>query len=372
MSALNFKDSYKKDNENIKPRKEVILSLSNKMKSNNESGVIKKSKFNYKVAFSIVAALLIVSVLVFAKEKLEFNNILANKDSNNIGKNQSQENEFSNSEYNKTNDNIKEESINKGIYIPKQQLGVIDPNIQACRVATLVYKGRIYTMEGTELSLEEGKALRDKKIGVTWDLIDEIKENGTSAGYVDLESLKDFASFGEGDEVYTVKGYDESFRLITYTKNEYGEFISLWECLNDFILADGSDVFGIMNIKNNIERATWETFNNWNYGTLDEKEVRIDETLNSFIDAMYKGIPYSLEDEELRNALFNKESNFSNGEDYFSANEEAQKFLFLKMKDGTKVEIRLFKSGYIYYSGLNFAFKLDEESFKNMWDKLVI
>ena len=341
-----------------------------KSEEHNESRVSKKRKFNYKGAILIVVALLIVSILVFAKEKLEFNNMLANNDLNNIGENKSQENEYSNSEYNKTNDNMEEESIENGIYVPKQQLGVIDSNIQACRVATLVYKGRIYTIEGTELSLEEGKALVDKKIGVTWDLIEEIKEDGTSAGYIDLEGLKDFASIGEGDEVYTVNGYDESFRLITYTKNEYGEFISLWECLNDFMLADGSDVFGMMNIKDNIESATWKTFNNWNYGILDEKEVIIDDTLNNFIDAMYKGTPYSLEDEELRNKLFNKESNFSSGEDYFEANEERQKFMFLKMKDGTKVEIRLFRDGYIYYSGLNFAFKLDEESFANMWNEL--
>ena len=44
--------------------------------------------------------------------------------------------------------------------------------------------------------------------------------------------------------------------------------------------------------------------------------------------------------------------------------------MFLKMKDGTKTEIRLFKSGYVYYSGLNFVFKLDEVSINNMWNKL--
>lgn len=174
----------------------------------------------------------------------------------------------------------------------------------------------------------------------------------------------------EGDEVYTVKGYDESFRLITYTQNEYGEFINLWECLNDFILVDGSDVFGKMNIKDNLESVTWETFNNWNYGNINEKEVIINDALNNFIDAMYKGIPYSLEDEELRKSLFDKESNYDSIEDYFEANEERQKFMFLKMKDGTKVEIRLFRDGYIYYSGLNFAFKIDEEAFNNMWNIL--
>lgn len=40
------------------------------------------------------------------------------------------------------------------------------------------------------------------------------------------------------------------------------------------------------------------------------------------------------------------------------------------MQDGTKVEIRLFRNGYVYYSGLNFVFKLDEANSNNMWNKL--
>jgi len=62
MSALNFKDSYKKDNENIKPRKEVLISLSDKVKNNKEYRGMGKGKFNYKLVFSIVAVLLIVSI----------------------------------------------------------------------------------------------------------------------------------------------------------------------------------------------------------------------------------------------------------------------------------------------------------------------
>lgn len=331
---MNFKDSYKKDNENIKPRKEVLISLSDKVKNNKEYRGMGKGKFNYKLVFSIVAVLLIVSILFFYKEKIGLKNILANNIS----------------------DNIKAEPSKDGIYVPKQELGRIDANIQARRIPTLVYKGRVYTIQDAELPLEVGKDLMDKKIGVTWNLMSEIQDNGTSVGYVDLESLKDFATFSEGDEVYTAKGYDEGFRLITYTKNEYGEYVSLWECLNDFILIDGSGVFGMMNIKDNLESATWKSFNNWNNGIIEEKEVTIDDIVNNFIDAMYKGIPYSLEDESLRSELFDKEEN--------------QKFIFLKMKDGTKTEIRLFKNGYVYYSGLNFVFKLDEENSNNMWNKL--
>ena len=85
---------------------------------------------------------------------------------------------------------------------------------------------------------------------------------------------------------------------------------------------------------------------------------------------MYKGVPYSLEDKELRDSLFCKESNYSSIEDYSEANNENQKFMFFKMKEGTKAEIRLFKDGYVYYQGLNFAFKLDEEAFNNIWNEL--
>lgn len=370
MSALSFKDSYKKDNENIKPRKDTLLILSEEMKRRSGSNK-KTNKYNYKIGASVVAALLIFSVLIFAKEKLEYNNKLAKDILEDIGENQTQDNEGSDIEENENNNIAKEEvPVKEGIYVPKQQLGIINPNRQAYRIGTLVYKGRVYTAEGTEISLEEGKALMNKRLGITWDLIEKIRDDGTSEVYIDLENLENFASFGNGEEVYTVKGYDDDFRLITYNKNEYGDFILIWECLNDFILADGSDVFGKMNINENVNNVTWETFNNWNYGTLEEKEVIIDDTLNGFIDAMYNGIPYSLEDEEFRKELFDKESNYNTGEEYFAANEEAQKFMFFKMNDGTKVEIRLFRSGYVYYRGLNFAFKLDEESFDNMWSRL--
>jgi len=225
-------------------------------------------------------------------------------------------------------------------------------------------------MENIIISVGYSKNLLDKNLGTTWNLSEFIVDDGTSAGYIDLERLDDFASFSEGEEVYTVKGYDENFRLITYSKSEYGEFISIWECLNDFTLTNGSDVFGKMNIKGNIETITWDTFNNWNNGNINEKEIVIDDNINKFIDAMYKGVPYSLEDEELRESLFYKESDYLGIEDYSEANNENQKFIFFKMKDGTKAEIRLFKEGYVYYSGLNFVFKLEEETFNNIWNEL--
>ncbi|MCF0149518.1 MAG: hypothetical protein HUJ77_14130 [Clostridium sp.] len=349
---MNFKDSYTKDNENIKPRKEVLVSLKKDIKKYNK---IRKNYFNYKIAASIVTLLCIILITILPKEKAKVNDNLVNNTEENK-KQVGEDNNYSNK--------------SEGIYIPKQQIEKINPNIQASRIATLVYKGRVYTMESSIIPVEYNKNLLGKRLGITWDLSEFIVDNGTSVGYIDLESLDDFASFSEGEEVYTVKGYDENFRLITYSKSEHGEFITIWECLNDFTLKDGSDVFGKMNIKGNIETVTWDTFDNWNNGNINEKEIVIDENINNFIDSMYEGVPYSLEDEELRERLFYKENKYSSGEEYLEANVENQRLIFFKMKDGTKAEIRLFKDGYVYYSGLNFAFKLDEESFNNMWNEL--
>lgn len=356
---MSFKDSYKKDNEGIKPREEVLASLSEKIKDKSRVKIIGHRKFNYKIVATIAAASVAFSIFVFAKDKLPTDNLVVNNNSNNTV-------EVSKDIDTNETDNNDNKPVKDGIYVPKQQLAVIGPNENACRIATLVYKGRVYTNPRTDLPLEKGKVLMDNKIGVTWDLSNKIEDNGTTAGYIDLQSLEDFATFGGGDDVYTVKGYDADFRLITYKSDENGERISLWECLNDFILAEGSDVFGKMNIKHNLEAVSWKSFDDWNYSKGSEKSVEIDSTVDDFIDAMYSSEPVSLEDQELRDSLFNKESDG----DYLANGEASQKFIYLTTKNGIQAEVRLFKSGYVYYAGLNFIFKIDLESFNKLWNNL--
>lgn len=339
MNVLTFSDKYKKDNENIKPSEEALMNLSNKLKGYNNNNMSSKNKVNYKLVFTAVASLLIFAVVAFNKGILNKGGSLVNKETS-------------------ITENSNASNPTDGYYIPGIQIENGGSDINACRIPTLVYKGRVYTAGNSNLTIEEGKALMGEKLGVTWNLSSYIEDDGTSAGYIDLEKLDDFAAFGEGEDVYTVKGYDDGFRLITYSNNENGEYLSLWECLNDMPLNDGNDLFGQMNIKGNLSSLKWDTFNNWNNGTLDPKEVAIDETVNSFIEAMYSSTPASLDNEEF-DKLFLEEG------------DNKQKFMYLKLKDGTSVELRLFSNGYVFYSGLyGLVFKVEDIAFNNMWNSL--
>lgn len=343
---MTFRDKYKKDNEYIKPSGKTINDLSESLKGKDNYKIKTQSKLNSKLALAAFVALSIFTGTAFNRDKLDNKESLVNNENTIAEKNNAS-------------------NPTEGYYIPGIQIESSGSDALACRLPTLVYKGRVYTIGNSNLTIEEGKALMEEKLGVTWNLSSYIEDDGTSAGYIDLESLDDFAAFGEGEEVYTVKGYDDDFRLITYSNNEYGEYLSLWECLNDMTLKDGGDLFGQMNIKGNLSGLKWDTFNNWNNGTLNPKELVIDETVNSFIEAIYKSTPASLENEEF-NDMF-----FYNEEQYLAEGESKQKFMYLKLNDGTSIELRLFKNGYIFYSGLNgFVFKVDDTVFNSMWSAL--
>lgn len=347
MSVLTFRDKYKKDNENIQPSEKTINDLAEKLKGKDDYKMKTQRKFNSRLALAAFIALSIFTGMAFNRDKLDQKDSLVNNKGTIVEGNNAS---------NPTKD---------GYYIPEIQIAKNDSNALACRIATIVYKGRVYTMGSNNITLEEGKALMGEKLGVTWNFSNYIEDDGTSAGYIDLEKLDDFATFGEGEEVYTVKGYNEGFRLITYSNNEYGESISMWECLNGINLNNGKDVFGQMNIKDNISSLKWDTFNNWNNGTPNPMELAVDGTLNAFIEAIYNSTPSSMENEEIDNLfLYQEDPNLS-------PEESKQKFMYLKLKDGTSVEFRLFSDGYIYYSGLNgFVFKVDDTAFNNMWDYL--
>lgn len=338
---MTFKDKYKRDNENIKVSEETLIKLSERIRNNNI-----KRKFDYRLMYGAVAVLLIFSVMIINKARLNGENKLVNNEE-------------------MVNNTDEDKSLKEVVEVPKLQIAKNNQDFLASRVSTLIYEGKVYLESGSKLTLEEGKALIDKKLGVTESLFHYIEDDGTSAGYVDLESLKGLVGDVEGDEVYTVKGYDESFRLITYKNNGEEEHLELWECLNGMILSSGEDVFGLMKIKGNINTVTWDTFNNWSNGTYNPKELAIDKIIDEFIDGAQKSIPFSLEDKEFRNQFFYDEIQ------YYAEGEEKQKFLYFKLKDGIEINIRLFSNGYISYSSLpGYVFKVEDNKFNNMWDYL--
>ncbi|WP_343769263.1 hypothetical protein [Clostridium malenominatum] len=109
----------------------------------------------------------------------------------------------------------------------------------------IVYKGRVYTMSSTTIDSEDGKKLLGEKLGTTKGNIDQRSKQE--------EYSKEFASTLGIQDVYTVKGYDKDFRIMTYLENDDGtSYPQFYDCLNGITVKNGADIFGKLNIKGNI------------------------------------------------------------------------------------------------------------------------
>lgn len=379
---MNFRERYKNDNEKINIDKEKLKELADKMKSvseiaddmENTKGRIhrvksteettKKRGINYKLITGLVASLVVVSII-----GLNLNNLMnGEKVKDYMGNAENNNNKDSirdNIDGNNDNSSIDNNEITKGVKVPEIKISAPKDGVEACMMGMVIYKGKVYVESRSKVSIKDGKALMEEKLGVTHDLSKSIQDNGTSAGYIDLDKVDDFASFMVGADVYKVKGYSDDFRILTYYSSGGMENIEIWECLSGITVESGADVFEKMNIKGNLSTLNWDTFNNWNNETPDPKEVIINEVVSKFIDAMYEAVPVSLEDENIRNQFFYSK------EEYNKDGEEKQKFLYLKLNDGIMLQIRVFSNGHVMYSGMpGVVFKVEQEAFDNMWEHL--
>lgn len=233
-----------------------------------------------------------------------------------------------------------------GIHIPKVPL---QENTQttAKMMGLIVYEGRIYLQSALQLEPEVVEGLIGDKIGKT-------KSNITEWSEQDDYSVE-FASTVGIQDVYTVKGYDKSFRIMTYEKIDDNAYAQFYECLNDITVKTGADIFGKLNIEGNIENAEYELFDSWNNGMGELKPVPDMNSLDEFIAALNKSVPY--EQDSLDNLWEDQSA-------------DCQKFINITMKDGTNVQLRVFKEGYVYYNNINIFFKIDNTVFNNFWDTL--
>lgn len=365
-----FKDKYKKDNEKINANPETIKKLSERMKYNIELDKVKSVRQRNSRKNILVAAcflILMIPTIVFGSKYISIkNNELAKIDEKMMyGEEEDKADRKVKSEIsNKEEENNVENDEETGYYIPEMELKMPEPDIQASMVPFVIYDGKFYYQSGAKISIEEGKLLREEKLGETKQVFMCMDGKVSSGEKINPKEVEDFAgSIGPAD-VYKVKGYDEKFRIMTYAKDEYGTYVDIYECLSGITISSGKDIFGKMNIENNIKFAKWDTFDNWNYNTPDKKEIVIDENTNNFVRALNGAIPYSLEEKEFRDSFFYKGS-----ENY---EELQEKFLYLELKDGTAIELRLFSNGYVYYNGMNGTiFKLDETYFNKLWSIMV-
>lgn len=359
-----FRDKYKRDNEKINVNPETIKKLSERMRYNTSLDKVKSVRqrnSQKNILIAVCFLLLIIPAIVIGSKYVSVkNNKIANNTQNIIEKKNEEES-------NKLEDEIIDNEGAEGYYIPEMKFRMQDENMQAYMRGFIVYDGRGYNQGGTIVSIENAKELKGEKIGVTKGIYESMECEKIAGEVFNISEVEGLAAPGV-NHVYKVKGYDEKFRIMTYIEDEYGIRAEIYECLSGITISSGKDIFAKMNIENNIKSVKWDTFDNWNYATPDKKDVLIDENINNFITAIYESIPYSVEEKEIRNQFFYKEN------DSYEELEEKpeQKFLYLNLKDDTRIELRLFSNGYIYYSGINeVVFKVKDTDFNNLWNLLI-
>lgn len=243
--------------------------------------------------------------------------------------------------------NVNKAGDSHAVTIPKIELSN-EPGVKADMIGLIVYKGNIYTQAATSISPEIAKQLRGDQLGRSKAGIDEWS---TSSDYTELAS-----TIGEMD-VFSVKGYDTEFRIMSYLEIDGQIYADLYEHLNGITITKGEDLIGKLNLKDHIESVRWQGFNSWNNSEMKFMELQVDQGLQQFIAALYEAKPVA--EDKLYDAGI------------YETGPENQKFLYLKLRDQTEVQLRLFKDGnYVRYANAGVFFQLDPVVFDVFWEQM--
>lgn len=237
-----------------------------------------------------------------------------------------------------------------GVFIPKIALPTSNSdNMQMKMVGLIVYQGSIYT-QAQSYTGENATAIKNlvgTHIGTAKGTIDEWS---TQKDYE-----KNLASSILG-EVYTVKGYDSSFRLCTSNvyEDETGnmvEEIQFFENLNGITLYKGRDLFGNrLHLLQNFSFATYQTETDWQNGaSVFHKLSDISkDKMQEFLKEVCKAKFIEMTDSSLY--------------------QQPSRHLFLTLNDHTTVELRLFPGGYVGYQALgSYLVKVPGELFDEIY-----
>lgn len=218
--------------------------------------------------------------------------------------------------------NVPEEKT-YAFYTPSIELPELDDNVMADMIGCVVYKGHVYTQAQSYYE-EEVNGVKDLVGDYLGEAKGSLDEWSTQSDYA-----TEFASTYDGP-VYSVKGYDDNFRVCIYNEKES---LSILENYDHIGLTTGNDLFEErLHLKGNIETVTYENHKDWDNGVNVYKPLEgiSQEEFDSFIETLCES---SFE-----------EINYETTPDFYNA--EVQGHLFLKMKDGTEVEMRLIDGGY--------------------------
>lgn len=233
-----------------------------------------------------------------------------------------------------------------GVKIPAIQLPKDTSN--AKMIGLIVYNGKIYTNASTVINGEDAKALLGEKLGTTKGTIDEWSKQEAYA--------EEFASTTGIADVYTVKGYDKNFRIMTYFEQEGTIYAEFYENLNGITVQSGADVFGKVKIAGNISAAQYRIFSDWDNSIENYHPITDMAIVNTFVEELNSTKPLP------------RQENSDPIGDY--RDDENYRELILNLNDGTRVRLTLLKDGYIYYGFMGVYFKMNDEVFSKMWNLL--
>lgn len=236
---------------------------------------------------------------------------------------------------------------NGSVVVPKIQLPE-ETSASMNMIGLIVYNGNIYTQTRTDFDPANAKTLLGDKLGRTKPTIDEWSKQ-------DVYSTEFASSIGSMD-VYSVKGYDPNFRIMSYQESNnqsYGEF---YENLNGITIESGEDIFGKLQLNGNVTSAKYRYFSDWNMEVENFHPVNNMDTLNTFIQQLEEVKPFP------RLAGNDPLGEYRNDEEY--------RELTLILEDGSRTRLTIMKDGIIHYGYMDVYFKMSEQVFTPMWELL--
>ncbi len=242
--------------------------------------------------------------------------------------------------------------LSAGVYVPPYTIPEKkgDATAENDMLALVVYNGGIYT--DTFIRMENNDGILDEFLGTADGKIDEWSSQ--------KEYTTEFASSMIG-EVYSVKGYDRGFRIAVRTEyfdaqDNVVSYITILDRLNDITLTCGRDLFeSRLHIGEYAESIVYETHEDWNM------------CMNNFQTPAVTGEEFAEFFEQVNNASFEYlwTPGIKNNESIYSRD---QAHLFINLTNGTSVELRLIKGGYVGYSPMGWYFvRIPEETFNKIY-----
>ena len=233
------------------------------------------------------------------------------------------------------------QSLTDGVTVPPVEVPKTGDLSELDMIGLVVYHGAVYT-QGEGYFGEDAErvdALCGAYLGEVRGSIDEW------SGPEDYE--QEFVGSVAGP-LYTVKGYDEDFRLCVRveTQDENGEpalWIEYLERLNGITLTRGAELFeDRLHLRENFASLQWQSHEDWNRNLGGYHDAGLDPALwEAFLDELDAGAFVDLWDPET--CRYRDESH----PDLLGSSNQVH--LILTQKDGTLLRLRLFEGGWVNY-----------------------